>query len=921
MIFHQNVRSIRNKVEELEVFLMTSTNTYDFVCLTEHFLASEEIVSLKVTGYTTASSFCRVEHCHGGTMILVKDGAVFTERKDLVDLSSEMNYEVAAVEARQLNLVVVAIYRPPGGNFNVFMSGMVNMFEILSVSFKYVVIVGDFNIHFNNLTNNCTVYFTDLVNSYGFTQQIFNNTRLNACIDNVFINFNDVLEFRADIIEAVLSDHQALHVGVRVDDVPDIRLSKYIIHRPITQYGINNMYSLLQRLDWGFLRSSCSPDDKAGEFTRIIVGAMCSSFPEKKKRVKVGQHVSWFNDNLRQMRETPGFLNDFYRNHQSAGVALQVRQFRARYKEADCAAKKEANSDFIRRSDNPVGAAWKIVNENRGAARRAAPPDISASDFNDFFSTIADKILRDIPDTNIEAANFLQRMEVLFPVEGFSFSEVTFIQVRNAIEKLKNKHSLDIYGTSVTLLKKLKDTYIIPLTKLVNCCIREGVYPSCFKKSKVVPVFKKGDKDDINNYRPISLIPAVSKVFELLLKEQLYNYLESNSILNNFQFGFRKGKSTTLAIMDFLEYVVEGFERGEHVGGTLCDLSKAFDCISHEVLLIKLDWYGLSNVSAQLMRSYLTGRTQSVWVNGVSSQEMPIRHGVPQGSILGPLLFIIYINDICAATDRRLILFADDTTALCSGKSLTDLEASMAGVVTELRQWFCANNLTLNVNKTEKIIFSLRDVGNGVGGANGVVRFLGVQLDSRLIFENHVDAVASKITRSIFLLKNLCRTVEKSVVLMVFHALVQSLCNFSLLAWGHAPQSERIFGLQRRALRVVEGLDYGADVRASFVKLRVLTLPCRYIFDCIIYMKKNSGNYSMCSELHSYNTRQSDSVYINSLRLKRSSIATLYYAPVFFNKIPREIRALNDKDFTASIRTFLCDNAFYSIDEFLTAKF
>ena len=222
--------------------------------------------------------------------------------------------------------------------------------------------------------------------------------------------------------------------------------------------------------------------------------------------------------------------------------------------------------------------------------------DVAASDFNNFFCNIAESTLA-VPSVNCNPEIYLHRQTLPLPRGGFSFGEVSFIQVREAIDKLKNKHSKDIYGLSVSVLKQIKNNLIIPLTRLFNFCISEGIYPDAFKVSRVIPVFKKGYPRDVNNYRPISLIPAVSKIFELLLKDQLINYMEQHNLLNDFQYGFRRGRSTALAVMGLLEYVVGGFEEGMHVGATLCDLSKAFDCISHDVLLAKLVYYGLDNTS------------------------------------------------------------------------------------------------------------------------------------------------------------------------------------------------------------------------------------------------------------------------------------------------------------------------------------
>lgn len=873
-----------------------------------------------IKGYVVSSSYTRTDHHGGGVLIMTKSEINGMERRDLVNLSVEMVCEVAAVEIISYSLVIVAIYRPPSGDFDVFLNRMNEILDILSNSCKHVIIVGDFNVYFNTLSNR-TVLLVDILNSYGFTQHILGNTRQGACLDNIFVNFNEILNFSTDIVDGVSSDHQAVEIQVdMMDTVASIDTTR-IMYRPLTQHGINSMFQILNQADWSFLQSSCSANPKANIFMDIFANALKTSFPERGRTVRRDHHISWFNNDLKVMRDNLQFLNSLSKTYRLPELAAQARRYRCHYRNAINKAKKEANSRFIQQADSCIKAAWQVVNEQRGACRGGdLPGNITASDFNIFFSNIAEETLRNIPHVKIKAENFLKQQNKIPTDQGFHFKEVTYVKVRDAINNLKNKHSKDIYEVSVSLLKKIKDTLIIPLTKLLNFCINEGVYPDCFKISKVIPVYKKGDRAEVNNYRPISLIPALSKVFEYLLKDQLLSYFEKNSILNNFQYGFRKGKSTTLALMDLLEYVVEGFEDGLYIGATLCDLSKAFDCISHDILLTKLRYYGLNDLSLELMKSYLIGRKQQTSTGGVLSGETSVDHGVPQGSILGPLLFIIYVNDIGNSTEQKLVLFADDTTALCRRETLRELDSMMTGVVSELNDWFAANKLSLNINKTEKILFSLRDLGPDDEARSDAVRFLGVHLDTTLVFEEHINVVSKKITKAIFLLKNLKKTVDNNVVLMVFHALVQSICNYGLLAWGHAPQAERVFKLQRRALRAVEGLNYRADVREVFKKLNVLTLPCRYILDCLSYIKKNVNRYNLCSDVHAYETRQADNVYINFLRLKKSSIATLYYAPKFFNKLPRTMRFLSEKDFILQVKNMLCTNAFYSFDEFLLAE-
>lgn len=355
----------------------------------------------------------------------------------------------------------------------------------------------------------------------------------------------------------------------------------------------------------------------------------------------------------------------------------------------------------------------------------------------------------------------------------FSFQEVTFSGVRDAIGGLKKKHSRDIYGLNTILLDSLKDVLISPLTRLFNLCIRRGVYPSAFKLSKVIPVFKNGDQQMFNNYSPISLIPIFSMAFEVLLKNQLYKYFEDGDLLLGEQFGFRRGKSTTGAVCRLCDYIVEGFEGGDFVASTFCDLPKAFDCVSHDILVRKLEFYGLDEGSIGLIQSYLADRRQVTCFQERLSEERIMRHGVPQGSILGPQLFLVYINDINMQTIQVFSL-DQENIQLSRPILMNSLMARMIGL---------GPTDSLNRAKTERIIFSLRR-DDTIMNPDGI-KFLGISLDPKLTFEQHVTTISKKIVSAIFVLRNLTRVVEHRVCLMAYHSLVHSVCVYGVRVKKH----------------------------------------------------------------------------------------------------------------------------------------
>lgn len=351
---------------------------------------------------------------------------------------------------------------------------------------------------------------------------------------------------------------------------------------------------------------------------------------------------------------------------------------------------------------------------------------------------------------------------------------------------------------------------------------------------------------------------------------------------------------------------------------TFFDLAKAFDCMNQEILIQKLIFYGFDKNSIALMKSYFTNRKQFVLLKGTKSKETNIKHGVPQGSILGPLLFLIYINDFpCFLRIVKTILFADDTTILFANDVLEELLKYNKEALLLSQLWFEANKLCLNHAKTHNMILTLRNIQ--LDNTNSV-KFLGINLNKHLNWEEHINAVAGKISKALYCLRNLKNKVSISTLKLVYYAYLQSHITYGIIIWGHSPQATRLFNLQRRAIRIIYNIGFTENCKQAFIDLNILTLPCIYIMECLIYIHSNKNSFTS-DQIHSHNTRNKNMLRIPFTRLNKCRYSRNYFCIKFFNVLPTVVQDLPLPRFKTKIKNYLLGKAFYSCEEYIKNNF
>jgi hypothetical protein len=499
-----------------------------------------------------------------------------------------------------------------------------------------------------------------------------------------------------------------------------------------------------------------------------------------------------------------------------------------------------------------------------------------ANKFNDFFSSIGSHQASKIPQVG---QNSFAQYLINPPNCVFNFRQTSPDDILKIISEFLPKTSCGHDNLSMKVLKRISYCLAYPISVIVNQSFHSGIFPDLMKCAKVIPLFKKEDASIFNNYRPISLLPALSKVFEKVVHKQLYDYFNQNKLFFNNQHGFRPLHSTESATLTFVDHILKLLDNDKFPISIFMDLSKAFDTLDHFTLLHKLSFYGINNVPLNWFKSYLSDRTQYVDYNGYQSQVKHLSVGVPQGSILGPLLFLIYVNDINNVSNFfHFLLYADDTTltsTLCYNHSILSKE-SVDVINFELGKvfkWLCANRLSLNIEKTKYMTFALRKRNENVNlklSINGInlqstdeFNFLGTIITYNLSWKSHTSYICRKLSKVIGILRRFRNMLPTKVLLSIYQSMFMPHLYYSVLVWGHSPG--RIFHLQKKAIRAVFKVKYNAHTDVLFKQNKLLKLDDIYKLSALKFYHKyvndnlpNSfvGMFDSSPIQHDYNTRE-----------------------------------------------------------------
>lgn len=719
--------------------------------------------------------------------------------------------------------------------------------------------------------------------------------------------------------------------------------------RVITQKKIEDLKFLLQSCTWPFDISK-SADANYNVFLSVFLSCYNEVFPLSNcKSHSTNKPNSWITNGLKISANTKKLLHKESKTNKSDKFQTYFKNYRKIFKSTVALAKRLANDSFITQSKNKSKATWDVVKKELGlkTIKLEFPIEVDislnklqlnkkmveiANEFNNYFVN-THKTSNDKANINLAVGAVSSKLSPN-KLNSFKFKSVTENDILKIVNSINTTKAQGWDEISMFVVKQVIVFIMRPLCRIVNQSLETGVFPERLKYSLIKPIFKKGNINDPSCYRPIALLPAFSKVFEKIVNTQLLKYLEENKILSTSQFGFRENMSTHTAIRRVVDHVAGALDGSQRAAGVLCDLSGAFDSVNHSILLGKLEKLNVNDNELHWFKFYLQNRKQKIVLdkhsNKFYSNWQTVKYGVPQGSILGPTLFLIYVNDLHRSTSMEIIQYADDTTIVCSQKEIDLLWKSAKNGLLSLSDWFSVNGLSLNVSKTQVIEFVTDnrkkdtevDFGQFVLSTKQSVTFLGLTIDANLNWKEHVGSLIKNLNNALFSLRILSNVSNLQTLTTVYYAYFESLISYGLIFWGSSVKADKVFKLQKKAVRSIARVPQRSSCKTLFQNFKILTLYSLFIYQISVMVKQHWNTFIESQPSHHYDTRNRNLIKPAKHRLIIFEKSPQYLGPKIFNKLPAKFHQIEElKKFKKSLKCWLLERPYYSLQEFLTDSF
>ena len=924
-----NIRSLYSSIDELSVKI----KGYDVIAVCETWLNSSytdeminipeyNVMRLDREAGNIRSASNKVKR-GGGVLFYVH--SKFVNYTTIIRDCSKITYNLEQLwicidKPNVRKCIVGVLYRPPSSDVTVSLKELSSTMDYLQtlVHTEYII-MGDLNVNYNRRDTKGFKLLKDFERIYNLTQVIKGNTRITegskSLIDLIFTDITHMQN--AGVLQISISDHQPVFITKKKDRELDESF-----YTSYTMYDRNAyQYDIVNHDVWTMFWQNLHKDvDLLWEYMLHAIKDV-ADYHAPMKRMKIRTNCPHWME--KEIIEELYFKDFLYRKAKSSDNVNDWNNFRSQNKTVKkliLNAKEEYVKGQLLENTNNPRKFWRNINEisglgkskKKGKIRKIIDNDREyenqeAADFlNDFYTEAGPNLARSFNNTwdkdkcDIDVSS------------QFEFQIVSELQVQKLVKDIKLAKSCSIDGLSTRLIKDAFEVLIPELTRLYNICIETGEIPRMWCHGSISPIPKtKSDSTVPKDWRPITQIPLPGKLLEKLIHEQVYFYFNENNILNNKQYGFRPGMSTSHAIFDVLKILYDGWDKKVYTGCIFVDFARAFETIDHNILISKLELYGFGRIPLNFFRNYISNRTQSTTVNGHTSGNSVVTYGTAQGSVLGPLIYIIYVNDILKSLnkDNSIFMYADDMLVTAQNINCEEMNKELQCKMNSVMSWCTDNKITINREKTKFMLVSSKtsthipilNIGNEPMKNVTHYEYLGMILDNKLNMSQQLDSMYKKANIRLGILCKIRRLITESTASRIYKTMIRPYMEYIdfIVESGTKEKIEKLDKLQDRALRRIEycvnpvdRLEYGA-LRSKYNIEELEVRRKRSLLRIMYDQSKDENNIVVVT--HDINLRSNSKV---KLKNKFSLLTKLHASPYYrgcdlWSRLPEDIQNRN----------------------------
>lgn len=918
-IIHQNICSIQKNFDNFVIFLTRLKFSPDLIILTECRL-SDDTPKFNINNYDCYYSQHYLNQNDGLAVFYKNSLQVSIEEPEFLDANC------LTIQVGQ-ELTICAIYRSPSFYY---IQNFCSSLEKVIQSFKTATcaIIGDMNIDIKIGTKDKrSIDYLDITGHYGFYPGHLYPTHDRNCLDHALFKTTGTAA-QVTVCDAGITDHDTLVIAM--ENKATCPNSKLDTENHTTKINYPSLIKDIENIDWTPIYQHTDVSIALANFTSTLSSKIELHSTKTILRNSKSIRKPWISENLLKCIRKRDLLHKEAKkkgNENDLSIQLRYKNYRNYCNNTIQNLKNEYERELLIKAKGDSKRTWTAVKKICNLKRENSPNShllnaeqekrSSLNVVNRYFCTVGDelaeKTMERLKSTEAELVNINHTLDdsKLLHCDSFFAQPTDEVEIHGIITRLKSDSAPGWDGIGNRVLKNAKHCLAAPITFLCNLSMETGTVPQEMKIANVCPIYKSGDKQVAANYRPISLLSSLSKILEKVMNKRLLNYLEHRNFLSKNQYGFRGNRSTEDAVTNLVDSVIAKLDKGKKCTGVFLDLAKAFDTVSRPILLKKMETIGIRGTALGWFNSYLTDRRQRVGIGGLFSEYMSTKYGIPQGSVLGPTLFIIYINGLCELQldNAEIFAYADDTAIIFHGKTWNDAHTMAEVGMQTIANWLSHNLLTLNTDKTKVVNFcvtkrtmaigqpplklhtcknsNIINCGCAILEQTNSIKYLGVYIDCHLTWSKQIEYLSSRIRKLSHIFKKMRSISDASLINTLYLALCQSVLSYCIVSWGVASKTHliNIERAQRSVLKVAYHKKRRYSTDALYKETGLLRVRQLYILATILKFHKKALN----SVLDSHRSQRKPRWKKEMCKLRFGGISFSYMGPYLYNKINNKL--------------------------------